>query len=230
MSKLYKKQKIEILRDKWKSLSDQKCSFNDKFLKKLKKYDDVMNATTKEELHQIVDNLHRTIWIKDKLLLDIFKSEGISIAGQTIENETALDNHLKYGYFKDAVVEVSPKISVILQEKIKSKCELISSHVVTLDSTDYFEALEFSIGMFQKMVVNNATGYGTQYDKLASRNGTDMNYLERHMIGKLGEKAVIKYCNQLYGTGTIVNVSNSLSSPDAADINSIISKGVVLLL
>jgi hypothetical protein len=130
---------------------------------------------------------------------------------------TAVTNFRKYGFLKKHLIPISKKRFVIFKQSIDS---IFNSNLIDLTPDDFFQALKFSIEMLEK-VENYQVRFGTFFDSIARRNGTALNYIERHLVGKLGETATIKHINKiLESKGSIFEVENSFNSTqvEAADI------------
>lgn len=141
--------------------------------------------------------------------------------------DTTLKNFIKYGYLRDKYTSAGTK-KIIIKSAVD---EIFNDHIILLDAQDYFEALDFSLKMLDK-VENLSLRFGTFFDKIAKRNGTALNYIERHITGKLGETATIKLINnKLEGLGSKFIVENSFKTDqvEAADIVQLRdNKGVIV--
>jgi hypothetical protein len=130
--------------------------------------------------------------------------------------KTAVSNMLKYGFLRDHC-ETIKNIIYVLNNQIDN---IFSTNIISLDTDDFFKSLVFGIKMLEK-VENFHPRFGTFYDKIAKRNGTALNYLERHMVGKLGETGTVKYINNLLKqSGSKLEVENSFDTTqvESADI------------
>lgn len=129
---------------------------------------------------------------------------------------TAVNNMLKYGFLRDQTKTIGKKICVLNTQIDK----IFSTNIVNLDTDDFFKSLVFAIKMLEK-VENFHPRFGTFFDKIAKRNGTALNYLERHMVGKLGETGTVKHINNLLKqSGSKLAVENSFDTTqvESADI------------
>ena len=143
-------------------------------------------------------------------------------------SESALSNIIKYSYLYNKELTIRRRKIFNLSDIN----EMLEKDVVILDIKDYLEGLSFSIKMYQKIQSKEKIRYGTFYDAVARRSGTVINYLERHMIGKLGEAAIIKLLNNEYSNMRqpySLSMSYNTENPDAVDIVSMKnSKGLIV--
>lgn len=205
--------KMEYLTRYHQELTNQtRYKFNEENIDFFGEKNNLLKCKDAKEIYNVAKSINSNFLTGEDELKDYIKSKYKDFA----VTDTTLKNFLKYGYLRDNYTSVSRK-KIINKEAVD---KIFNENIILLDAKDYFEALNFSIKMLHK-VENVSIRFGTFFDKIAKRNGTVLNYIERHMTGKLGETATIKLINNiLLNEGSKFKVENSFNTNqvEAADI------------
>ena len=198
-------------------------NFNENKLDSLNILEDIKQIDDIEQIGQIAYSFGQNLIHKNDILKYINDKHGdydISSSG--------IENIRKYSY----IANTGYRIGRSPYYDKRDIDQIFSQNIIQLDLYDYFQTLNFSIKMLQKIQDNHNVRFGTFFDKIAKRKGSVLNYIERHIVGKIGELAVIKIVNQeIEKLGHNFTVENSFNTEqvEAADIVQLKSRDNVIV-